>query len=226
MAIQFVPTSQLARLHGVKFLVYGRAGVGKTMLCTTVPRPAIFSAEAGLLSLRKYDLPAHEIKTMADLYEAWYWAHDSAEAKEYDTICLDSISEIGEQVLANAKGSYKDPRQAYGELIDQMYALIKGFRDLPEKHVYFSAKEERIKDDATGVMMLMPGMPGAKVGPAMPYFFDIVLHYGIAKTPDGADYRYLRTQPDFQTEAKDRSGALDPFEEPDLGKIISKILGA
>jgi len=219
--------------NGVKMLVYGKAGRGKTTLCATCPNPVIFSAEGGLLSLNGYDLPFVEIKNINDLTDAFNWAQDSAEAGQFETLCIDSLSEIGEVVLSNAKntkganGKLIDPRQAYGALIEQMTAAIRAFRDLPRFHVYMAAKQELTKDEATGVTLNGPAMPGAKLAQQLPYFFDEVFQLDIAKDPTTqTDYRFLRTQPDFQNDAKDRSGKLDAIEAPDLGNIIRKINAA
>jgi hypothetical protein len=224
MALNFTTTRKAAQLGGVKTLVYSRAGVGKTTLCATAPNPVIISAESGLLALAKYDILAIEIKTVADLLDSYNWITSSNEARNYWTVCIDSVTEIAEVVLTKAKGVYKDPRQAYGELIDEMLKLIKKFRDLKGRHVYISAKEERIKDDATGKLIYGPGMPGQKLGPGLPYYFDEVFHLGIGYTQEGKTYRYLQTQPDFQYEAKDRSGALDSIERPDLNHVFNKIM--
>ena len=67
-------------------------------------------------------------------------------------------------------------------------------------------------------------MPGARLGAELPYLFDEVFQIGIGKTPDGVEYRYLRTHPDIQSEAKDRSGCLDALEPPDLTHIFNKII--
>lgn len=225
MALKFTTTDQAAQLHGVKVLVYGPSGVGKTTLCATAPAPIIISAEAGLLSLRKFTIPVIEIKTVEDLTEAHRWCMQSAEAAQFATVCIDSISEIGEVVLANAKRQVKDPRQAYGELLEKMMATIKAFRDLQGKHVYMAAKMEPVKDELTGVVRYMASMPGAKLGPQLPYLFDEVFRMGINKTPQGEAYRFLQTQPDLQYDAKDRSGTLDPIEPPDLNHVFSKIQG-
>lgn len=216
---------QLSALHGIKTLVYGGAGVGKTKLTSTAPAPVLISAESGLLSLREFDIPVWQIYSITDLYAAYNFLSQSAEAKQFATICVDSISEIGEVCLSAAKKRNKDPRQAYGDLIDEMLLLVKGFRDLPNRHVYISAKMEQDKDDMVGTMKYQPFMPGTKLGPALPYLFDEVFHMGVAKDDKGADFRYLRTQPDHQYVAKDRSGALAPFEQPDLNHIFNKILG-
>lgn len=226
MALKFTTTDQAAQLHGVKMLIYGTSGVGKTTLCATAPQPIILSAEAGLLSLRKFQIPVIEIRTVDDLTEAHRWCQQAAEARQFSTVCIDSITEIGEVVLANAKRQVKDPRQAYGELIEKMMTTIKAFRDLQGKHVYMAAKAEPVKDEMTGVVRYMASMPGSKLGPQLPYLFDEVFRLGINKTPQGEQYRFLQTQPDLQYDAKDRSGALDPIEPPDLNHVISKILGA
>lgn len=178
------------------------------------------------MSLRKFKIPVIEIKTVEDLTEAHRWCSQSAEAKQFATVCIDSISEIGEVVLANAKRQVKDPRQAYGELLEKMMATIKAFRDLQGKHVYMAAKMEPVKDELTGIVRYMASMPGSKLGPQLPYLFDEVFRMGINKTPQGEQYRFLQTQPDLQYDAKDRSGALDPIEPPDLNHVITKILGA
>lgn len=223
MSLRFTTTAVASQNHGVKVLVYGDAGVGKTVLCSTAPSPVILSAEAGLLSLRKFNIPVIEIRTVADLNEAHQWCMLSREAQQFQTVCLDSVSEIGETVLADAKSRVRDPRQAYGELISSMETVIKLYRDLPGKHVYFSAKMEPQKDELTGVVKYMPSMPGSKLGPKLPFLFDEVFRIGINKAQSGELYRFLQTQPDMQYSAKDRSGALAFMEPPDLTSVFTKI---
>lgn len=240
MALNFTTAEQASASNGVKCLVYGPAGAGKTMLTATLPTPILISAESGLLSLRKanlervfgegnpyisYHIPVITISSVDDLTQAYQWCTQSAEVKGFQSIALDSISEIAEVVLNNAKRQVKDPRQAYGELIEKMEMLIRFFRDIPEKNVYFAAKMEPQKDELTGVVKYMPSMPGSKLGVKLPYFFDEVFRLGINKDQQGNMFRFLQTQPDIQYEAKDRSGALAPMEAPILSAIFAKILG-
>lgn len=224
MALKFSTTDRVSQRNGIKILVYGQAGMGKTVLCSTAPGPIILSAEGGALSLRKLQIPLIEIADVQDLQDAHSWLLQSAGARQFQTVCVDSISEVAEVVLNNAKRQVKDPRQAYGELIDKMEMVIREYRDLPGKNVYMSAKIESIKDEMTGVVKYGPSMPGSKLGLKLPYFFDEVFRLGINKTPQGEAYRFLQTQPDLQYEAKDRSGALANVEPPDLAHIFRKIL--
>lgn len=239
--IQFSTTSQVTSASGVKILVYGGAGFGKTVLCATMPRPLIISAECGLLSLRKpnleklfgvgnplvaYDIPVITITTFAQFREAYEFCMNSAEMKRFDSICVDSISEIAEALLNSEKKFHKDPRQAYGSMSDLIEEKVRQFRDIPDKHIYFSAKMEESKDGVTGAKIWQPAMPGNKIGPKLPYLFDEVFVGRIGVTGDGTQFRFLQTSPDTQYGAKDRSGALDAVEYPHLGTCITKILGA
>ena len=126
-----------------KFLVYGAAGAGKTYLIRTLPNPILLSAESGLLSIKDTRLPYLLIDTPQALNEAYVWLTQSEEAKNYQSIAIDSLSEIAEIILSGEKKIAKDPRQAYGATQDQMTDIIRAFRDLPSKHVYFSAKVEK-----------------------------------------------------------------------------------
>ena len=103
-----------------------------------------------------------------------------------------------------------------------MTAVIKQFRDLEGYHIYMSFKQERLKDETTGGFVNQPMMPGSKLGQAVPYLPDELFKLDVEGF-GAQSYRVLRTQPDLLNMAKDRSGMLDPIEEPHLGKIINKI---
>lgn len=223
MAIQLRRTTEV-HSNGLKCLVYGQAGAGKTTLIPTLPNVIVLSAESGLLSIADADIPFIEIRSMADLMEAFEFLNESEEGKKFESIALDSISEIGEVVLNAEKKLAKDPRQAYGALAEQMSDMIRAFRDLEGRNVYFSAKLEKSTDEV-GRVMYAPMMPGSKVGQSLPYYFDLVMALRVEKTPDGELVRALMTQSDGLWQAKCRGYALDPWEEPDLGKIIKKIKG-
>lgn len=223
MAISVKRTGSLAA-NGVKFLVYGSAGAGKTSLIKTLPNPIVLSAEAGLLPIQDADLPYIEITSLADLHEAYAWLTTTEEGQSYKSVALDSISEIAEVVLNFEKKATKDPRQAYGAMQEQMTDIIRAFRDLPGRHVYFSAKCEKSTDEQ-GRVMYAPSMPGNKTAQQLPYFFDEVFAMRVEKDESGQPVRALMTQSDGLWQAKDRSGKLDTWEMPDLGAIIRKIGG-
>jgi phage nucleotide-binding protein len=224
MAINLKRTGTLSA-NGVKLLVYGQAGAGKTSLIRTLPNPIVLSAEGGLLSIQDADLPFIEVNSMDDLNEAYEWLTSSEEAAQFESVALDSISEVAEVVLQYELKRNKDGRAAYGELNSTMQELIRSFRDLPGKHVYFSAKLEKSQDEM-GRMLYNPGMPGKSLTQGLPYFFDEVLALRVEKDAEGNTQRALMCDSDGLWAAKDRSGKLDAWEAPDLGAIIAKIGGA
>jgi len=223
MAINLKSTSGLSA-NGVKMLVYGNAGTGKTSLIPTLPNPVVLSAEGGLLSIQDANLPYVEVNSYETLMEAYQWLTESDEGKSFDSIALDSISEIAEVVLNHEKKIAKDPRQAYGAMQEQMASIIRAFRDIPGKHVYFTAKCEKSQDE-TGRLLYAPSMPGNKTGQSLPYFFDEVLALRVEKDADGVAQRALMCDSDGIWLAKDRSGKLGAWEAPDLSAIIAKMGG-
>jgi len=208
-------------MHTMDMLVYGPAGSGKTRLAATLNKPLIISAEAGLLSLREYDLPVYEVKGMADMNGAY----EEALKGDYEWIVIDSLSELSENCLTEAKASNNDGRQAYQEMADKMISMIRDFRDMP-KNVYMTAKQDKVKDEITGAILFGPMTEGQRLAKALPYLFDEVFVLHNYKNDDGEIDRSLQTERDNQYDAKDRSGALDFWEPADLGKIQAKILGA
>lgn len=226
MPINFTTSDKASASHGVKVLVYGRAGMGKTSLCATAPAPLIISAESGLLSIRGKKIPVALVTTLQDVYDVYNWLRTNPAAQHVQTICLDSLSEILEVILSTEKKKNRDPRQAYGGLIEEGIGLVKAFRDLPGFNVVVTAKEAAETDGITGVTRIGPWSPGKAVGPQLPYLFDEVFYASTGRDAQGQTYHYLRTKPDVQVDAKDRSGALDEIEYPDLTHIFNKIKGA
>lgn len=223
MAIKLKSTGDLSR-NGVKMLVYGQAGAGKTTLIKTLPNPIVLSAEGGLLSLQDANLPYIEVSSMDDLKEAYTWAANSKEAAAFASVALDSISEVAEVVLNFELKKNKDGRAAYGEMNTLMQELIRAFRDLPGKHVYMSAKLEKSADEM-GRILYNPGMPGKSLTQGLPYFFDEMMALRVERNADGVTHRALLCDSDGLWLAKDRSGKLASWEAPDLGAIITKMGG-
>lgn len=241
MTIQVQTSNDAIMQTGVKILAYGAPGAGKTFMAATMPNPLLINVEGGLLALRRenlvrvygegnpyitYDVPTITISKFSEIDEVYKWCLNSAEAKQYASVCVDSLSEIAETVLNEAKKSVRDPRLAYGEMLTKTEQIVRMFRDLPNKHVYMAAKIEMVTDDNTGVSRYGPSMPGKQLTAHLPYFFDEMFYLGIGKDQAGNPYRFLQTQQTFQHDAKDRSGMLDAQEPPVLGYVINKILGA
>ena len=210
--------------QGAKILVYGMAGAGKTFLARTAPgKVLVISAEAGLLSIRDaQNVEAIEVKSAAEVVEV-YEALRSGKL-QYDTVCLDSISEISELLLQAEKARHKDARKAYGEVQESVTNVMRAFRDL-QMHVMFICKEDKVNND--GTFEQAPKMVGTKLGQSITYFFDEVLALRVIEDTDAegnpVQARWLQTRIGQGYVAKDRSGKLEAFEEPNLTKLIEKL---
>jgi len=240
MAVNITSVDEALEDDGLKILVHGPAGVGKTILCATADAPTlIINVEGGLLSLRKFlrDKPKLKkkirivtIKTIVDLNDLI----DELEAND-EPICewlaLDSISEIAEEILKDEKSKNADARAAYGNLTIETMDILKRFRDLPGYNVIMTCKQVREVDGDTEKTRFVPMFPGRRIGPEVPYIFDEVFALRVeedeeAEEGEDKEYRVLQTKRDVRYEAKDRSGELDMFEPASLKHISSKILGA
>jgi hypothetical protein len=221
--MQIKYTNSIKLNYGVKACLFGASGVGKTRLLATAPEPVVLSAESGLLSLRKEKVPYIEIGTYKQLTEAYQWATQSSEARRYHTFALDSLSEVAETVLGEELKKTPDPRKAYGETQQQMYRLIRNFRDIPEKHIVMVAKEMLVDVGTTKCACAI--MPSEKLQAQVPYFFDLVLHMYVGNDPtNGTRYTGLHTSSSINWQAKDRSGSLDAIEYPNLSNVFSKAI--
>jgi len=215
-----IKSTKDVKVNGIKMVVYGFAGSGKTVLTSTAPKSIIISAESGLLSLADMDIPYIEVKTVKDIGLAYDLLKDN---NDFETICLDSISEITEVVIAEflKDPDIKDGRQAYAKLSEAMMPMIRRFRDLKGKNVVFTSKAKRFEDELTGRVMIEPMLPGRVVPTNLPYMVDELLYMDV----DRKGNRILQCMPTSGILAKDRSGKLGPKEEPNLTHIFDKILG-
>jgi hypothetical protein len=200
------------------------AGAGKTFSTQSMPgKVLVISAEAGLLSIKDApNVSAIEVSNYDDLREV-YAALKSGELV-YDSVCLDSVSEISEILLVHEKGRNKDGRMAYQNVSEAVTSLMRSFRDL-DMHVLFLCKEGKENND--GVFFFGPKMASKPLGDAITYFFDEVLALRVIEDQDDdgnpVAARWLQTRIGQGYTAKDRSGKLEAFEEPNLTALITKL---
>ena len=96
------PASEFAKNYGVKAIVYGSAGSGKTPIINTCPNPVLLACEPGLLSLRGSKVPTWEAYSADKVDEFFEWFFKSNETKKFDTLAIDSISQMAELYLQKA----------------------------------------------------------------------------------------------------------------------------
>lgn len=216
---------------GVKSIVYGSSGQGKTPLAAnTTPRPVLLITEPGTMTLRSCKAPAYEAYTVARIEEFFAWLHSSADAVNFDTVIVDSVSQMCETYITEgmANGS-KTGGQAHGIKVygDMATTVMKHMMKLyfmPNKHCVLIAKEQ--KNEENGLIYHRPYYPGKDLHIKMPHLFDLVMQLGKFSIPNYGEHLSFKCNATFDAQARDRSGALAQFEAPDIGAIFNKCMGA
>jgi len=219
----FKNTNDINISNGVKILVYGPTGVGKTKLIETLPGPVlIVNTEYGLLSIKHSNLTYIDVNNYSEFLDFYNWCLSSKEFNNFQSIAIDGLTDIFEVCLKQLKIDHKHGQKAYYEIKDLSIEILRGFRKM-NKTIYFTAKMEKQYDELTSMFHYGPSFPGKKLPLDIPHYLDEVFHMDIVKY-EGKNIRVLRTEREINIEAKDRSGKLNSWENPDLTAIINKIM--
>lgn len=233
---QLKPASQLAKRYGVKSVIFGGPGSGKTPLTATAPRPVLLVTEPGMLSMRNSNVPAWEAYQPNLVTEFFNWFMKSNEAKNFDTLCIDSISNIAELILAEELGKVKHGMKAYGNMSERVMKIANDLYYMPQKHIVMIAKQALVENGRQTVlqggevnyepiMQKRPFFPGKDLNVKVPHLFDNVMHLGEAQVPgQPKPVRALRTKEIPEVFARDRLGNLGELEPPDLTALFVKAM--
>ena len=160
---------------------------------------------------------------------------DPAALDKYQTVFIDSITVAGRLCLQWCKGQPQafsdrtgkpDMRGAYGLHGQEMIAWLTHLQHTRGKNVWFVGILDEKLDDFNR-RIFVPQIDGSKTGNELPGIVDEVIAMAEISQGDGDPYRAFvcQTLNPFGYPAKDRSGRLDPVEEPHLGRLMAKISG-
>ena len=221
----FQPAGTWAQQYGAKCLVYGPPGAGKTPIINTAPRPVMIACETGLLSMKGSTVPCAMATTPETIADFFQWLLTSHEAKNYDTICLDSGSQMC-QILLNRElsgksksGNKVDGKAAYGAMANKAMEYFNQLYFMAEKHVYIICKCDETEP------VKKPYFPGQMLNAEVPYLYDEVLYLSLVNIQGVGEVQAMRTKTSYDVLARDRSGNLAEFEPPHLTNLFNKILG-
>lgn len=213
------PVGNYAIKYGAKAMVYGGAGSGKTPIAGTTPRPFMLICEPGMLSMLNSPMQGIPAYTAADIDDRFAWIFGSNETRNFDTICIDSISQMCEIILTDELKKNKDGRKAYGELSRKVMEKLNGLYFLPEKHLYLICKQQ-----ITTEGFHRPFFPGQDLPVKVPHLFDFILHLGVHNVPGRGQVSSFQCNQSFDVLARNRTGNLADFEPPDMGLLIRKAI--
>lgn len=230
------PASKLAGRYGCKAIIYGQPGSGKTPLINTAPRPVLLATEPGLLSMRDSTVPTWDAFTRPRAEEFFKWLFESKEASNFDTIAVDSGSQLAEISLMHWQKTCKDGRKAFGEMSQECMGYFDGMFFMPNKHIVLICKQMQAETGSSVVnqggafvvqtsYQSQPFFPGKDLNIKVPHRYDMILHMCKVQIPGHGEQRALRTKGSNDVLARDRSGLLAEFEPPDLTALFSKAMG-
>lgn len=224
---------------GVCFLVHGESKVGKTWLGASGPRPVLMlDAEGGTRFLPYKHImwdglsepptpdgewevcvvPVRNFNTMQSVYQ---WLNSGKHP--FKTVVIDSLSEVQQRCIDGLAGQQQMTQQMWGDLLRQMSALVRSFRDLvthpsaPISAVVLIAMSRELNGRK------IPYVQG-QLAVTLPYYIDVV---GYVFTQVGEDGQLMRrmwvgSHPMF--DAGDRTGALgDVVEFPLVTEMLNTI---
>ncbi len=208
-----------AQTFGMKAIVYGPSGVGKTPIANTCPRPVLLATEPGLLSMRNSTIPTWVAPTKNKIDEFFKWFEHSTENKNFDTLIVDSTSQICEIALNDAKTRIKHGLQQYGDMADYVYPYMERLYFMPAKHMYLIAKED-VQDSG----FRRPYFPGKQLPVQIPSRYDCILRVAKVSIPNIGEVTAFQCNGSYDIMARNRIGNLENFEPPDFGALIRKAM--
>lgn len=212
------PASEFAQLYGCKAIVYGAPGSAKTPLINTAPRPVMLACEPGMLSMRGSNVPTCQAFTPEACDDFFKWFFNSKEVANYDTLAIDSVSQLADIYLQAALKKLKHGLQAYGSMATSVMDHMRPLFFFPQKHTYLICKQ------SVGEGMARPMFPGNQLNVEIPHMYDFILHLGIKNVPGIGQVKAFQCNESFDFLCRNRTGNLSDYEQPDFGALVRKAM--
>jgi hypothetical protein len=158
---------------------------------------------------------------------------DPERLSKYRIYFIDSITAVGRLCFQwssqqpeafSERSGKKDLRGAYGLHAREALAWLQHIQQCRDVNVVFLGVLETVVDDFNHTEHRLQ-FEGTRTGRELPAVIDEVITYSWIDFGDGALVRsFICTSPNrWNYPAKDRSGRLEQFEPPDLGKLLNKL---
>lgn len=209
--------------HKIKAVVYGASGSGKTHFGGTAPKPIFASSENGLLSIKDKRPDFVDIRSLQDLTDLYMYLKN--QKHDYETVVIDSITEINEIIKAEIEKRTGRPIQKadWAEVGKRIRRILRNFRDLP-MHVLFLAQETIEKDDDT-IRKIYPSLNG-KAAQEIAYYMDVVGYAEVESIGTGkgsTQTHRITTESHPKYTTKDRSKLIGNSVDPSFADWVAKV---
>lgn len=229
----------------LSMLIHAAAKVGKSTLSSTAPKPiCVMDAEGSwrFIKVRKikwdpmkepppeydgtWDACVVTITQWSQVQQVYNWLVQHPH--KFESLVIDSITEIQRRLKANLKGTEAMQIQDWGQLLTQMDGTIRAFRDLVDLPntircvvMIAETKEDRGK--------WRPYMQG-QIGASLPYMVDICgyLYADMTQDDNGQLTKKVRklfigSHPQFESGERVQGVLGDDVTEPNIDEMIKKI---
>lgn len=204
--------------HKLKALIYWSPKSGKTTFAGTAPNPLFICAENGLLSIAGKAPDYVEVKTLQELKDLYKRLKD--ESPKYDTIVIDSLSEISKIIKDNLTQCWARPMQLRERWVfsEEMMQAVRQIVALPY-HVVCIVHSKEVLDEA-GIVEFYELAIETKAKNEVTRYFDIIGYSHISK-----EWEYkISIKGSSKTLCGDRSNTIDKENTPlDVSEWIGSI---
>lgn len=217
-------TGQLASASGVKCIIYGSAGCGKTPLVTTASNALYIAIEHGQVSLQGTNTPAIKSYDLASFYQIIEWIDKSEEAKQYNTFFFDSISRFCSLVLEeemskkSKSGEKVNGQAAYGEMAKRVLKVLHLLNNMENCNIVMLAQQDTKPEQGR------PYFEGNEIDTKIPHLFDGVFHLGEHDIPERGLTYSLQMRETSKNFARCRFNAAADYEAANLDYLFNKLL--
>lgn len=172
------------------------------------------------MTLNDVNIPTIRVNGLGELKEAYSYVVDHKD--EYETVIIDSITEIGEMIVSELKqhpdySELNASMKLWMKFSEVMLAIAKSFRDIDGMNVIILALPESVQ---VGYQQkILPMIPAKKVQAKLGSLYDEVILIQV----DEEGKRQFICQPTGEFDAKDRSGKLPQVVDYDKDSGIADI---
>lgn len=228
-----VYSKETADSRGLKTLLYGPAGSGKTWLAATFPEPLFLDLEGGLRTvfqlrpvLRFPKDPSEEIQSLEQVRE-FYRLVRSDPDPHYDTLVIDSLNELQVLVTKEVLGQFAATRQYedqmtmadYGKVNRVFLQIVRAFLKLPY-HVVMTAVETPREYEGQEVY---PKFTGKQIWPELQRMVDQIGYLHVRKGENNEQEHVVSFMLHTSYVAKDRLGIRERFLPNNFKAILAAV---
>lgn len=232
-------------MRAISWLIHGRSKCGKSTLADTQPTPRLhLDAEGGmgtrfLASRRRVWDPVKSAPPEVDGtwdtcvvhvrdYESVKMSYDWLNSGQHPfrSVTLDSISEVQQRAVDSMVGTDQMKTQQWGELLREVSALVRKFRDLanhptkPLESVLLIAMTSQVDG------IWKPYVQG-QLAARLPYYVDVCGYMFVERDSEGVEHRKLLVSQHPEYEAGERVGGRlgQVVEDPNIDAMINTVFG-